>query len=190
LLCPHLCCNFTLHIFVFLAFSHNKGPCHVSGIFLPLRVNSLPLATIYEVKIPLRKWKKSLLQRNPAQMTWANLMKHQFNINNDVDSTCRLCLEVEETSWHVIAECSALIQKRWEIFHLTIIYNPLNWSIKQVTRFLRESSIGDLLDQMGPGREQKCSGMWDKSFYPRVHAVYRRVYILLCCCCCWCCGDL
>jgi hypothetical protein len=47
------------------------GPCHVSGIFLPLRVNNLPLATIYEVKIPLRKWKKSLLQRNPAQMTWA-----------------------------------------------------------------------------------------------------------------------
>jgi hypothetical protein len=46
------------------------GPCHVSGIFLPLRVNSLPLATIYEVKIPLRKWKISLLQRNPAQMTW------------------------------------------------------------------------------------------------------------------------
>jgi hypothetical protein len=47
------------------------GPCHVSGIFLPLRVNSLPLATIYEVKIPLQKWKISLLQRNPAQMTWA-----------------------------------------------------------------------------------------------------------------------
>jgi hypothetical protein len=49
----------------------NYGPCHVSGIFLPLRVKSLPLATIYEVKIPLRKWKKSLLQRNPAQMTSA-----------------------------------------------------------------------------------------------------------------------
>jgi hypothetical protein len=47
----------------------------VSGIFLPLRVNSLPLATIYEVKIPLRKWKKSLLQRNPAQMTWAIIPK-------------------------------------------------------------------------------------------------------------------
>jgi hypothetical protein len=48
-----------------------NGPCHVSGIFLPFRVKSLPLATIYEVKIPLRKWKKSLLQRNPAQMTSA-----------------------------------------------------------------------------------------------------------------------
>jgi hypothetical protein len=33
----------------------NNGSCHVSGIFLPLRVNSLPLATIYEVKIPLLK---------------------------------------------------------------------------------------------------------------------------------------
>jgi hypothetical protein len=71
-------------------------------------------------------------------------MKHQFNINNNVDSTCRLCLEDEETSWHVIADI-----KRWEIFHLPIINNPPNWSIKQVTRFLRESSIGDLLDQMG-----------------------------------------
>jgi hypothetical protein len=49
----------------------DHGPCHVSGIFLPLRVKSLHLATIYEVKIPLRKWKKSLLQRNPAQMTSA-----------------------------------------------------------------------------------------------------------------------
>jgi hypothetical protein len=52
----------------------------VSGIFLPLTVNSLPLATIYEVKIPLRKWKKSLLQRNPTQMTWhinkQKILKH------------------------------------------------------------------------------------------------------------------
>jgi hypothetical protein len=59
--------------FSFLLTQSDIGPCHVSGIFLPLRVNSLPLATIYEVKIPLRQWKKSLLQRNPAQMTWAIL---------------------------------------------------------------------------------------------------------------------
>jgi hypothetical protein len=58
-----------------------NGPCHVSGIFLPLRVKSLPLATIYEVKIPLRKWKKSLLQRNPAQMTSANVAFYSFCCN-------------------------------------------------------------------------------------------------------------
>jgi hypothetical protein len=45
--------------------------CERDFFTLKLRVKSLPLATIYEVKIPLRKWKKSLLQRNPAQMTSA-----------------------------------------------------------------------------------------------------------------------
>jgi hypothetical protein len=63
----------------FFHFATNNGPCHVSGIFLPLRVNSLHLATIYEVKIPLRKWKKSLLQRNPAQMTWHNDLKSHLS---------------------------------------------------------------------------------------------------------------
>jgi hypothetical protein len=51
--------------------SHWPMSCERDFFTLKLRVNSLPLATIYEVKIPLRKWKKSLLQRNPAQMTWA-----------------------------------------------------------------------------------------------------------------------
>jgi hypothetical protein len=39
----------------------------VSGIFLPLRVNSLPLATIYEVKIPLRKWKNPFCKGIPLR---------------------------------------------------------------------------------------------------------------------------
>jgi hypothetical protein len=78
------------------------------------------------------------------------VLEHQFIINNDVDSTCRLCLEDEETLWHVIAECPALIQKGGKFStNQSYTYNPPNWSIKQVTRFLRESSIGDLLDQMG-----------------------------------------
>jgi hypothetical protein len=47
-------------------------------------VKSLPLATIYEVKIPLRKWKKSLLQRNPAQMTSAIISyPFQFFLENE-----------------------------------------------------------------------------------------------------------
>jgi hypothetical protein len=106
---------------------------------------------------PDRNLSRDIVQRSKAHLgplvqlftSHNNLMRHQFIINNGVDSTCRLCLEDEETSWHAITECPALIQKRWEIFHQPIIYNPPNWLIKQVTRFLRESSIGDLLDQMG-----------------------------------------
>jgi hypothetical protein len=67
----------------------DNGPCHVSGIFLPLRVKSLPLATIYEVKIPLRKWKKSLLQRNPAQMTSANVTGSRNFPHLWLDSKCQ-----------------------------------------------------------------------------------------------------
>jgi hypothetical protein len=68
---------------------------------------------------PDRTLSRDILQRSKAKLGQLvqfftghnNLMKHQFNINNDVDSTCRLCLEDEETSWHVIAECPALIKK-------------------------------------------------------------------------------
>jgi hypothetical protein len=38
-----------------------------AGFFLPLRVNSLPLATIYEVKIPLRKWKNPFCKGIPLR---------------------------------------------------------------------------------------------------------------------------
>jgi dolichol kinase len=54
---------YCITLWYIVCWNTNLGPCHVSGFFLPL-------ATIYEVKIPLRKWKKSLLQRNSAQMTW------------------------------------------------------------------------------------------------------------------------
>jgi hypothetical protein len=59
----YLVCSASTHI----------GPCHVSGIFLPLRVNSLPLATIYEVKIPLRKWKNPFCKDDMAHCSCGRL---------------------------------------------------------------------------------------------------------------------
>jgi len=76
-----------------------------------------------------------------------NLMRHKAICDPDVDSTCRLCLEEEESSFHVIAECPVLQTARWNNFHLTTLQNPPVWSIQQVTRFLKETTIGDLLDQ-------------------------------------------
>ena len=60
-----------------------------------------------------------------------------------------MCMEDDESSFHVIAECPALAKERWDIFHQTILSDTPNWSLKQVTRFLRESPIGGLLDQHG-----------------------------------------
>jgi hypothetical protein len=54
-----------------------------------------------------------------------------------------------------------------------------------------ESSEGDWLYKTGKDKMEYLElGPWKdlaflvSHFYPRVHAVYRRVYILLCCCCC------
>ena len=68
---------------------------------------------------------------------------------NDPHS-CRLCLEEEESSYHVIAECPATQSVRTKVFELPIPKNlsdTPNWTVNQVVGFLKESSVGDMLDQ-------------------------------------------
>ena len=62
---------------------------------------------------------------------------------------CRLCLEEEETSFHVMAECPALARPRLEVFGTPFQRTPLQWTTKQVVSFVREASIDGLLDPAG-----------------------------------------
>ena len=39
--------------------------------------------------------------------------------------------------------------RRWNIFQQNPLPDPPNWSLSQVTRFLRDTPIGDVLDQKG-----------------------------------------
>ena len=80
-----------------------------------------------------------------------NLMRHRYIKDQTIDPTCRLCKEkkTEESSFHVIAICPKLWRTRWQIFHQQLLTDPPNWTPCQVTRFLRESPIGDLMDQHG-----------------------------------------
>ena len=53
-------------------------------------------------------------------------------------------------SFHVIAECPATQAARSGVFKLpnpTTLPNPPDWDVSQVVRFLRESPVGDMLDQ-------------------------------------------
>ena len=64
--------------------------------------------------------------------------------------SCRLCLEEEESTFHVIAECPATQSVRSKVFELPIpthLPDPPDWDVSQVVRFLRESPVGDMLDQ-------------------------------------------
>ena len=63
--------------------------------------------------------------------------------------SCRLCEEEEESSFHVIAECPATQIYRTGAFQLpipTILPNPPDWEVSQVDKFLKESPVGEMLD--------------------------------------------
>ena len=94
--------------------------------------------------------KRDNLSRLVQFLTGHNKLKRHKNIQNGVDDphSCRLCLEDEESSFHVIAECPATYSYRWEIFQCpTILSDPPDWTVDQVERFLKQSPIGNMLDQ-------------------------------------------
>ena len=68
---------------------------------------------------------------------------------NDSTYLHRLCQEDEESSYHVIAECPAMQYFRREIFqNPTSLPDTPVWSVMQVSKFLRESPVGNMLDSM------------------------------------------
>ena len=82
------------------------------------------------------------------------LNRHESLVcEDDTDPTCRFCLEEEETSFHVIGDCPALINVRLDSFQKRLLdeFNP-DWSISQLLKFceltkLEELNAGALNDQ-------------------------------------------
>ena len=100
----------------------------------------------------LLKLYRTNLSRFVQFLTGHNKLKRHKNIQNGVNDphSCRLCLEEEESSFHVIAECPATQTLRTRVFELPIpkcLPNPPDWTVSQLVRFLKESSVGDMLDQ-------------------------------------------
>ena len=92
------------------------------------------------------------LSRLVQFLTGHNKLKRHKNLQNGVNDphSCRLCLEEEESSFHVIAECPATQAARSGVFKLptpTTLPNPPDWTVRQVDRFLKESQVGNMLDQ-------------------------------------------
>ena len=95
--------------------------------------------------------KRGNLSRLVQFLTGHNNLKRHRNIQNGVidPESCRLCEEDEESSYHVIAECPAMQYFRREIFqNPTSLPDTPVWSVMQVSKFLRESPVGNMLDSM------------------------------------------
>ena len=106
----------------------------------------------YKKSVQLLKMERKTLSRLIQFFTGHNKLKRHKNIQNGVNDphSCRLCLEEEESSFHVIAECLAMQSLRSGVFKLptpTTLPNPPEWTVSQVDRFLNKSSVGDMLDQ-------------------------------------------
>ena len=80
-------------------------------------------------------------------LTGHNFMnRHEALVQQTEENECRLCLEDEESTFHIMAECPALARARQEIFGIPFQRIPLQWSVKQVVSFVRETPIDSLLD--------------------------------------------
>ena len=92
----------------------------------------------------LLKMDRNNLSRVVQFLTGHNKLKRHKNIQDGVldPYSCRLCLEDEESSFHVTAECPAMQSHRSEVFKLPIpknLPNPPDWTVSQVEKLLKVS---------------------------------------------------
>ena len=85
-------------------------------------------------------------------ITGFNRLNYHESKISGVNPTCRLCLEEEETSWHIISECPALWSLRQNSFGTFFLEEPSNWKPHQLQKFLKSPSIlelnsGEVLNQ-------------------------------------------
>jgi ribonuclease HI len=70
------------------------------------------------------------------------LQRHQSLITPETDPTCHYCQEnIEQTAYHLIAECPCFWQLRFEIFGTSVLHGA--WSVDKVVKFLREVKLPD-----------------------------------------------
>ncbi len=71
--------------------------------------------------------------------------RHESLIQHDPEmATCRLCLEDEETTWHIAAECPAIVSHRVDAFkcrYVTQDHMFPTWTVQAVVGFLTVPTI-------------------------------------------------
>lgn len=69
------------------------------------------------------------------------LRKHESLIDPEVDPTCRLCREEEETSYHLIGECPTLWRLRRDVFHTDRLGLVPDWKPHQLGKMIKGSDF-------------------------------------------------
>ena len=76
------------------------------------------------------------------------LRKHNKLIGETEHEECRLCLEDEESSWHILAECPALTRQRMRYLKLGTLAAVSKWNARHIIAMLKIQEVTDL-EQIG-----------------------------------------
>ena len=86
----------------------------------------------------LSTWIKGITGHN-------NLAYFQSKLNNEIDPTCRLCLQVNETLHHLMTDCEATASLQMDIMKNKIPLPDMSWSVKDLNTFIQHPLIHSLM---------------------------------------------
>ena len=78
-------------------------------------------------------------------ITGQNNLIHNYSKQTDQDDLCRLCQEHQEDFVHLINDCPALWQKRWEIPLIGMIESTHEWTLHEIETFINIPVVHNLL---------------------------------------------
>ena len=86
----------------------------------------------------LSTWIKSITGHN-------NLAYFQSKLNPEIDATCRLCLQANETLHHLMTDCEATTSLQMDIMKNQIPLPDMTWSVKDINKFIQHPLIHSLM---------------------------------------------
>ena len=86
----------------------------------------------------LSTWIKSITGHN-------NLAYFQSKLNPEIDPTCRLCLQANETLHHLKTDCEATSTLQLDIMKNRIPLPDMTWSVKDINKFIQHPLIHSLM---------------------------------------------
>ena len=66
---------------------------------------------------------------------------------------CRLCHQAPEKADHILRDCPALLQHRWECFGAYQLAVDAEWEVSALCRFLRDERVSNLEDSEVDGSD-------------------------------------
>ena len=86
----------------------------------------------------LSTWIKGITGHN-------NLAYFQSKLNYEIDPTCRLCLQANETLHHLMTDCEATTSLQMDLLKNKIPLPDMTWSVKEINSFIHHPLIHSLM---------------------------------------------